>query len=344
MPPQNWSEIADWLNRAEKSAGTLPESSDGTTAATDGGARGAENSRDVKAVVGGNSAEGGAASTVHGRADNMAGSTGLKQTTVGKMPDVERAVKVIEEETEKASKADVDDPAQLEAAHAAVLKAAAELPTILARSAVRAAPSANGHAAPAEKSAMDKALAATIENYRRYGEDHADVTTGYLRGFWDTLNHLKAAADAGTLEQMLGAGAGGDPEGAAGAGAPPPEAAPAGPMGAGGDAGGDAGGGSGGDPGMDDFAAAAAELGLAPEELMQLIEILKSKAQSEPMGPADKVAVERVLTKAAYVASEIKNQMRAGKFQLKPAADGTPERGRRQVAANFFNELLQASR
>jgi len=358
MPaPQTWNDITAWLAENEKAAGSLPEGGTKGESADDG-PRGSENCRDVKKNVGGNSVDGAGKANATGRADNMASMTGLKQTTVGKMPEVERAVKVVEEESDKMAAANLDDDAQLASAHAALLKAAAELPVILAKAGVPAARGTKAAAAPAaEKSATEKAMAATVDSYRKYGEDHADLTVNYLRGFWDVVNTLKSAADAGTLEQMLAgggeAGPGAGPEEMAGmptgpgdvAGAVPPPAAGPGEHAEpdADDQGGAPPGAGPGEPDTDDLAAAAAELGMSPDELMQLIELLKTKAQAEPMGPADKAAVERVLTKAASVASDIKQRMRSGKFQLKPAADGTPERARRNAAASYFNELLRAA-
>lgn len=345
--------IANWLgaNGATKLAGaTTPDLEDGGKPATEG-ARGHENSADVKKIPPGQNAESGQVNPDAGKMNKPVPDSGLAQGTPGSMTEVERSVKVVKDEAEKMAAADLSTDAGLEAAFGSLQKAAAALPSLLTRLGVSSptpAPAnipANLHSAAqaVSKEAADRAAdEAIVDAMRKYGADRGELTVSCLRGMDETYWLLKQAIEDGSMQQML---AGGAPDAAAGPGGPP--AGPAGmvPSPAAGDLppGADApppGGAEGGAPSIDDMAAAMAEAGITPEMLEEIAAKLREQVGGDAnMGSEQKAAALAVLDSCTKTASDVRTMQRAGNFRLKPAADGTPERRRRDAGHEFIREL-----
>lgn len=351
-----------WLSAEAqaKMAGSLPDKDDGGQAATTG-SHAAEVERELKKKIPGQNVESAGENT---KKDDNQGISGLEQAEVGKMPDVEKAVKTVSEESEKLASADLTTDAGLDAAFEALVKASAELPKICVSLGVKAgvaAANTNKSAAaktqtPADqaaaafgyatKEAADKAAAAVIEGYRRYGAERGELTGHCLRGIYEVYGRLKQAADEGNLAAMLGMDGGAAPTDPAAAAAQAPPA-PAGEAGAGAGAEGAPGDAAG--PSVDDFAGAMPELNLSPEELQQLLAMLKEKleagsaAPEGQMPPEEKAAFEAAIANGVKLAHDIQTHMRSGKFQLKPANDGKA-RANRDTAKQYFIELLNAAR
>lgn len=119
----------------------------------------------------------------------------------------------------------------------------------------------------------------------------------------------------------------------------------------------------------DDLAAAAAELGLSPEDLMDLLRVIQERLE-QPESPAEtgmaterevenvpseknardyrysrlvnfkKRAARRAFASVRSLFESTVDKMVSGEFRLKPAADGSAERIRREIAKQYLNELL----
>lgn len=357
--PNPLSDLNAWL----KSAGSLPEKDDGGKPATEG-ARSAENSADVKKLVPEMSSETFGKNPETGDADSPVPDSGLQQATTGKMPDVEKAVKVVEEESAKMAAADLTTDAGFDAAFESLNKAASYLPILFTASGVQTpgtkkantTPAPAKPQTPAEKTAAEK-VAAKVEEFARFGRDRGELTAAYLRGYDDHMAiFLKAAAD-GSIDAMGGPppemGGGMPPEAAAG-GMPPEAAAGGMPPEAGPPPGGDPGAG-GGAPTADDLAAAFAEMGVTPDVVMEAAQKLQEQIGGGAPAPegappeagpapaeAEKAAAVATLAYVKKTAAEAKAKMRSGKFNLKPAADAA-EAKRRTAARDYIGEMLRAA-
>ncbi len=360
-PASTHADLKAWINSLDltgKIAGTLPEKPDDGTPASEG-AQSAKNHADAKKLTPGVSVEDGTDNPATGKSDKPVPNSGLLQTTVGKMPEIEKAVKTVTEETAKMAAADLDTPEGFDVALTALRKAAAELPIVFAASGLQIpnqtpAPKAAAKAAPADpvaaaKAAQDTQAAAVVDGYRKLGADRGVLVSQYLQGFYGTYQDLHKMAADGSMAAMLaqdpaagGAppGAGPMPGGDAGPGGPPPGA---GPM-----PGGDAGGGQA--PSIDDVAAALTEMGMSPDDLIQIAHKMQDEVQGSPApdagGPPveEKAAALRVLESVIKDASDTKQHMRAGRFAFKPAGDGSADRRRRDTAKGYIRELLAASK
>lgn len=369
-----YDSLKAWLQGTDptKAASTLPEKDDGGKPATEG-ARSAENAKDVKTEVPGNSVE----DATKNPADvqtSLVPDSGLQQTTVGKMPDVEKAVKVVDEESEKVAAANLSDDAQFDAAVESLNKMAAHLPQLFAAAGYQyttptAQPAvATQTVAPTATKQAEEARAELAGKYARYGVDCGTECAAALKGYYETYNWLRKAADDGQLAAMLAGGApqgggGGDPMGGGGA---PPAAAPA-P--AGDPTGGAGAGGGGGGVTPDDLAAALAEMGATPDEVMMAAQKMQAMMGGGSAGPDDGAApagppsggdggdskpkddakeaavlaeAKQAMATVIKMASEAKSVMRSGKFQLKPAAD-VNEAKRRTAAKDYIAELLRSA-
>lgn len=344
----NFTSIQQWLAAdPTKAAASLPEKDDGGKPATEG-SRSSENCKDVGKLVPGNSVD-------HGKdnpkdEETIVEGSGLKQTTVGRMSEVEKAVKTVTDESEKVEKmsAELKTDAELDEALKTFAKLAGDLNQFVAQSTAQPAqptkqaaapqqPDPVAHFGPQAKEAADRAAAEVVAGYRQYGSDRGALTAKYLLGFEDGYSKVAQAEAQGAVGHKRADEQDGDGPPDAG----PPQAAPAGPPDAGAmpPPGGDAGGG----PGPDDMAGAMGELNLSPEELEQLIALLTQKLQAAQgaggMAPADAKAAADELRYASKQASDARALMRSGKFRLKPAADGTPERKGRDAARAYIQEL-----
>lgn len=355
-PKQNFESLRTWLNGkgdAAKTAGSLPDLDDDGKPASPG-ERGSENSADVKKLVPHINVEQGKQNPADGAIDKPVPDSGLMQTSVGKMPEVEKAVKIVTEENEKVSSSSITNDAELASAIASLEKVASAMgimSTAAAGSAPRQtapAPSA-GTKAPTQvggtptASSTAKVAAAgpspeqqqLVASYVKFGADRATCVGEFLRGQIDAYNRLVKAAEDGTLDASMAdpAAAGAAP--AAAAAAPPPDAAS--PPG-----GGDPN--AGGPPSADELASALAEMGVTPDVLMEAAQKLQQMAGGAAppdAAPAEKAAAMVATAEAVKLASETQSHMRAGQFRLKPAADGSRERARRDVAKTYIDEMLR---
>lgn len=376
-PATGFESLTAWLQNTDpvKLAGALPaesEHDDGGEKATEG-ARSSENDTDVKKITNGNAVPG-AGQNPSGKMDNPIEGSGLNQSTTGKNPEVERAVKTVKDEEEKMAAADLNTPEGFKAAHDALVTAYAQLPILLAHCGVempkveapaKAAGEQPGPATPvqvgdpaaamgyATKEAADKAAAAVVAGYQKMGSERAALTGQYLRGYDDTMALIVKMAEDGSLEAAMAAqgghgGGGGMPAIDPNAGAPPaagggnPAAAMPGqdPAAGGGDPA--AGGGAGGEPSMEEIIAALQEMGITPEQLQQIIGQAQGGVESAPpeaASPEEKAAAVQALKGWSKMASDMTPYMRSGKYSFKPAADNTPERKRRQAAKDYILEL-----
>ena len=375
-PAQDFSSLTAWLQNTDpvKLASALPaesEHDDGGEAASEG-ARSNENDKDVKKITNGNAVPG-AGQNPNGKMDNPIEGSGLNQSTTGKNPEVERAIKTVKGEEEKMAAADLNTPEGFKAAHDALVSAYAQLPILLAHCGVEM-PAQSGtsgaggteltsKAAKVEtpiqagdpaaamgystKEAADKAAAAVVTGYQKMGSERATLTAQYLRGYDDTMALIVKMAEDGSLEAAMAAqgGGGGAPPGIDPNAGAPPEAGggnPAAPMP--GEGGGDpgAGGGAGGEPSMEEIIAALQEMGITPEQLQQIVGQAQGGVESAPpeaASPEEKAAAISALKGWSKLASDMTPYMRSGKYNFKPAADGTPERKRRQAAKDYIQEL-----
>lgn len=364
-PARGFDTLQSWLADVDpaKLAGVIPaesEHDDGGTNASEG-ARSSENDADVKKITNGNAVPGGTKNP-SGKMDEPVPGSGLNQSTTGKNPEVERAIKTVKGEEEKMANANLDTPEGFKAAHDALLAASAQLPILLAHCGVTmpaeqpaSKQASNTPIEPGDpagdlgftsKEAADAAAAAVIAGYTKMGADRAVLTARYLSGFYDAMAHIEKMANDGTLEAALAAQGGGEPGGAppmdpAAGGAPPAAMA-----GAGGDPG--AGGAPGGEPSMDEIIAALQELGITPEQLQEIISKAQGGVEAAPTAgpespeaasPVEKAAALDALKEWSKLAAEMTPHMRSGKYQFKPAGDGTLERQRRQAAKGYIQEL-----
>lgn len=360
-----YENLKSWLQGAPKVAGTLPEKDDDGKPATEG-ARSAENTADIKKhIAPGQNIDASSKNPVDGSSDKPIAESGLMQTTTGKMPEIERAVKTVTEENEKAAAADLSTDAGLTAAIGSLEKiaaafgilttASATAPTVVTSPEAKAAAVTPNTAAvaqtPAEtaKSAADAERAAMVADYVKFGSDRGALVGEYLRGFYSTYEALTKAAADGSLDAMAQdpAAAGGDPAmGGAPMGAPPggdPAAAMGAPPGGDPGAGGDpaAGGAGGGAPSTEELAAALAEMGVTPDQLIEVAQQMQGSVEGAGAPPEQKAAAVKQLNETIKVASEAKAIMQAGKFRLKPAADGSSERKRREAARDYVTEMFR---
>jgi hypothetical protein len=98
----------------------------------------------------------------------------------------------------------------------------------------------------------------------------------------------------------------------------------------------------GGELSMDEVIAALQELGITPEQFQQIIAQAHQGVQDTPdsaAAPEEKAAAVTALVGWNKMASEMSPHMRSGKYSLKPAADGTKERERRNAAKDYIREL-----
>lgn len=368
-PATGFETLTAWLQNTDpvKLAGALPaesEHDDGGEAATEG-ARSNENDKDVKKITNGNAVPG-SGQNPSGKMDNPIEGSGLNQSTTGKNPEVERAIKTVKGEEEKMANADLDTPEGFKAAHDALLSAYSQLPILLAhcgvempREEINKAASVQPKAETlvqagdpaaamgyATKEAADKAAAAVVAGYQKMGSERAALTAQYLRGYDDTMALIVKMAEDGSLEAAMagqaGGGAGGMPAIDPNAGAPPAAGGgnPAAAMP--GQEGGGAEGGQGGEPSMDEIIAALQEMGITPEQLQQIIGQAQGGVESAPpeaASPEEKAAAVQALQGWSKMASDMTPHMRSGKYSFKPAADNTPERKRRQAAKDYILEL-----
>lgn len=350
-PTTDYTSIRNWLTKAA----SLPEKEDEGKPATLG-AHAAQDTADANKAVPGTGAQEAKKNPETGHADNPVPGSGLLQATTGKMPEVEKAVKTVTEASEKAANADLSTDEGFEFALSEIRKAAAEFPVIFAQSGLKvdapakAAPAAKAAAtadpAAAAKAAQDAQAAAVIDGYRKLGADRGGLTAEYLKAFYATYGELEKMANDGSMGAMLAADPaaqggppmpGGAPEGPP-PGPPAPEAAPAPggpPAGPGGEAG----------PSLDDVAAALAEMGMTPDDLMQIAQKMKGEAEAAPAPDAGGPPAEQKEAAVASMAHVIKTAgdakalMQAGKFALKPAADDSADRKRRNAAKAYIQEL-----
>jgi hypothetical protein len=353
--PTDYGTLRSWLygNQAvAKAAGTLPEKEDGGEKATEG-ERSSENSADVKKLMPGVNVEVGKTNPETGNADKPVPDSGLAQGMVGSMPEVEKAVKTVTEENEKASSADLTTDAGFIAAFEALTKSAAALGVLsTAAAGVHQTPNHTPNQ-PAKSAAAtttqntEPSGEAVVAGYMKMASDRADLVGNYMQGMYTTYNDLVKAAADGSLDQMMDAGGGGgDP---AAGGAPPPEAgdaAPPPPDAGPAPAGAGPGGAGGGAPSVEDLASALTEMGVSPDELMEVAQKMKSSVGGAPdasMPPEEKAAAIQGLDTTIKFAGDAKTMMRAGKFRLKPAADDSPERKRRDTARNYISELFNVA-
>ena len=351
-----YTTLKAWLQKK-----AADEPTDGGKPATTG-SHASEVNADAKKLVGADSVVGGQNNPAVGKADGAGSTTGLKATTVGKDSENEspsktvvgeeteektaRALKTIQEGADKLNSANLSNPAEFDAAFDTFAKMSAELPILLASAGIATAqtsatPRPVGKPEIEKAASHDEEIKNNVARYHEYGAQHGGHVARYLHGFYNAFNLLKQADDSGQLAQLLAAQGAGAPPEAAGAGGPPmpPEAAAGGPppeaaaaaehM----------------TPETDDYAAASAEHGLTPEQLEQIIAILQQQVAQEEGGlqPAEKEAVHKALNDAVKIASDVKAHVRAGKFRFKPAADGSPERKRRDIAAKYLEELRTAA-
>jgi hypothetical protein len=313
-----------------------------------------ETAADVKKVVGEGNVESTHAQSEDGKSKNVLPHSGLEQTIAGQEDSNTRAIKTIKDENEKIAKIDLTDPngidkalAALDAAQNSIKLAAA--PRSTSGTSSTSTPAPLGTTAFDAKQAADQAVYNTTAAYIKYGADRALVTARYLDGFTETWNWLKAAADDGSLAAMLaqGGGGGGAPPdaGAAGGGGAAPMMPPV-PAGAGGgappDAGAAAGGGGEAGPSPDDVAGGMNEMNLTPEQIQEIIALLQHQLGGAEAPPEQKAAAAESLKFATAVVKSAADHMRSGKYQFKPAADGTPARKSRDTAKKYLGELLAA--
>lgn len=342
-----WTNLRAWLAAdPTKSAGSLPEKDDGGKPATEG-SRSSENSADVNKIVPDQNVDKGKdnPTEITGGTHAVPGS-GLNQSTSGKNPEVEKAVKNVTDESDKMASAKLETDDELAAALATFNKLAADMNTLIGsarapeqpatrQNPAKAAADAPGAAPARQQPDLDKVAADVCASYAKYGADRGLLTARCLLGFEDAYYRLKQAEEDGSLQDMAQQGGGGAPPEMppeAAGGAMPPEAA---------------GGAPGGAPGGDDMAGAMGELNLSPEELEQLIAMLTAKLQESQQGgampPEAAKAAREELRYATKLAAEAKAHMRSGNFRLKPAADGSPERKGRDAARAYIQELQRAN-
>lgn len=371
-PMKSAESLRSWLSGkgdAVKAAGTLPDLDDGGKPATQG-ERSAENKADVNKLMPHVGVEAAPKNPEHGSTDKPIADSGLMQTTVGKMPEVERAVKVVTEENEKVSASNLSNDIELANAIASLEKAASAMgimstaaagtrppaPTPVGTPSTQTpaptTPKAAAANPPVNQAAADQQ--ALIASYIKFANDRADLLGQFLRGQVQSYEQLTKWAEDGSLDAAMAAGAPPEDPAAAGAGAggdpamadPAAAAAAAPPPGAGGDpAAGGAGG--GGSPSPDELAAALAEMGVTPDVLMAAAEKLQQMVAG-PAGAAapaaDKMAAEQQVAEMVKLASETQSHMRTGHFRLKPAADGSNDRKRRDAAKGYIDEMLKYAR
>lgn len=370
-PATGFETLTAWLQNTDpaKLAGAIPEDADdGGEKATEG-ARSSENDTDVKKITNGNAVPG-SGQNPSGKMDNPIEGSGLNQSTTGKNPEVERAIKTVKGEEEKMAAADLSTPEGFKAAHEALVSAYSQLPILLAHCGVEmpapvqeqkvaAQQNAKKAETPAQagdpaaamgfntKEAADKAAAEVVAGYQRLGYERAALTAQYLRGFDDTTSLITKMADDGSLEAAMaaqqggGGGGGGMPAIDPNAGAPP-EAGGGNPAAAMPGQDGGQGGGQGGEPSMDEIIAALQEMGITPEQLQQIIGQAQGGVEGAPpeaASPQEKAAALDALKGWSKMASDMTPHMRSGKYSFKPAADGTTERKRRQAAKDYIMEL-----
>lgn len=358
MAAENFNTLKSWVQNVKQASLSEPKEP-GEPATT--GARASEHKSDVNKIVPGQNVDHGAKNPETGHQDEPYPGSGLKQTTTGKMPEVEKAVKVVREETEKMSNADITTDEGLSVAISSLRKAAAELSLISSLDnpnyTFNQPHTVHGgyeqtinvpRQAPRQKQAADDGTAALVDGYRKYGQDHAMLTVNYLNGFNDMFGYLKTANDDGSLMQMLAAqgGGGGAPPGGelppeAMAGGAPPGAEGGAPPGA---EGGMPPGAEGGQPTADDLAAALQELGISPQELEAALAKMQGQVEGDQSIPdEEKAEIKAAIAGGVADMKKVASHMRSGKFNLKPAADGTPERERRNVSKAYLQELLKAA-
>lgn len=373
---QSYANLRGWLTGADvtKQAGSLPDLDDGGKPATLG-AHAAENSADLKKhVAPGQNIDAGKDNPTDGNTNKPVPDSGLMQTETGKMPEVEKAVKTVSDEHDKMAAITGNSVADLQAKIASLDKIASAMGILTTagalhtqQSASAAAPAAapektaqaaGGSSTPAVPAASEDAeRQAIIADYVKFADERATHLGEYLRGHTETYALLQKCADDGSLAAMMAqdptAGGGMPPGGGGGdaaAAAPPspaamPSAPPMGggaPDAGGGDMGG-GGGGAGGPPSADELAAAATEMGLSPDVLIQAAHKMQGEVDSAPESE-HKDTAKAAVAEFAKLASDTKTHMQTGKFRLKPAADGSPERKGRDAARDYLNEMLQFAR
>lgn len=369
-PATGFDSLYAWLQGADlnKLASEIPSESehdDGGKPATTG-ARSSENDADVKKITNGNAIPGGTANS-DGKMNNPVEGSGLNQSTTGHNPEVERAIKSVKGEEEKMAAADLNTDEGFKAAYDALVRAQSHLPVLLAHCGLDVSPAepaksaaAQPPAAPADhtpvdptaaalgyasKEAADKAAAELVYQYQKLGHDKGHMTAQYLRGYDETMALLTKMADDGSLEAAAQGGQGPAPAIDPNAGAPPAmgggDPAAAMQQGAAGPEGG-AEGGQGGELSIEEVIAALQEMGITPEQLQQIIGQAQGGVQATPDAaapPEEKAAAMAALNGWNKMAAEMTPYMRSGKYSLKPAADGTKERERRNAAKDYIREL-----
>jgi hypothetical protein len=351
-PKVNYGALRDYLNGRQKAASLEPATeltpADDTKPVSTG-ARSDEHVSDVKNNVGAHNVESATPSAANSNGDMLTNS-GLEQTVSGEEDSQTRAIKVVHVGNERMALLDPTKDGDLNAIMDQLSKSAVELQRLVAPR--KSAGTANKAAAdnPLTGSSDHQAVANTIEEYRKRGSDRGRVVGAFVLGFNQTYNTLKRAFEEGSLEQML-AGAGGA-EAGAGAGAEagriptggdapmppmPPEAGAVDPT-----AGAAAGAGDPGAISPDDIAAAFAEAGITPQELMTLLESAKGKLDADPAPSDVKEKIASEFDQTIKFASFANDYMRSGRFALKPAADGTPARTSRDAMKTYIRELRAA--
>jgi len=191
---------------------------------------------------------------------------------------------------------------------------------------------AAGYAASALLGQDPRAMAmVTLEDTIKEARANADLTAEYLRELGEELRKQAEGEDAPPPEDPAAAGppAGGAPDIAAIAGEAPTDGAGP-PMG--GDAGGSAGGAPSQEEAMSELSSALMEMGITPDELLQLADALRSQAQGGGGAPAPAMKEASEWEKAARA---VKAYRRTGKY-----AFGAPKTAKADAMRRSFREHI----
>jgi hypothetical protein len=366
-PTPDYSSLRAFLAGVKSASVEHPPSADSTIPADGGkaphiGARFEENETDTKTKPPKYNPDHAAPNTFDGRGNHPVPNSNLEQTDADAEDSQTKAVKTVHDENMKMGSLDLTKDTDLDKALAALDKAAAAFPGLLARSGIRThvhaavsllAPNLS-EADRAKWAAEQQAVANTVEEYRKLGADRGRTVASYLRGHDDTIAFLKRAEADGSLAQMLAAqpppdgGGGGDgavPPDAGAAGAVPPGAGAmppvtAAPAAGAGPAPPDGGGGEEITP--EDLTAAFAEAHITPEEFVQILQELKGQLPGAEMPEEEKDKAAAAIRDGEKLAADAKRHLRSGQFQFKPAADGTVSRRHRDVVRAYLNEIRAA--
>lgn len=406
----NWMKIAEWIENSKK-AKLVDPPDDGRPVRT--GERYSEHSQDIKSVTGQHNVDSAAENPESGRSDNFGEGHGLQQVTADKKIKGQEKIKVVHDANLKASQVIAKgEEATLDELVEAVDSLRHAFETFKGTSTKRAGDSNFSYEHYPTSTSVDnisfdndffkKASLDVVNEYMSYGKLNADVLYSFLSGFSNEYYNLKKAAREDNLPEYLAADPYTDPKvadmfrtfvkmaetgmadqilntvtGPTASTVPPPETDKAPP--------------SNETPPEraedekeitdEDFAAAAAELGLSPEDLMDLIRVIQERidntTSTEPTETPTETETEKGTEKETPLKEEgettktssymnrplrlhryrkraaqrefavVKNviestvdRMTSGNFRLKPAADGSAARIRREIAKQYLNELL----